>query len=238
MVLWKRAEEPKVTPRLFRLSAVALLCLLLQAAQAGPIPDPPGDASPGGGSFLDIASIDVAYTSTLLNVTLTFFSGPGIPLLPPSSGAPFSIVGVIEFDVDQNVMTGDPPLANSVRPGIGHPLISLGVDFAADLFSESAHASLIDILSGTIGGPSVGLVPILYGPISLSFSIPLALLGGDNGIVDYSAIIGDLTGPTDAAPLTTATSAEEIPEPASWLMAGSGLVVMGLRHRRKIGARR
>jgi hypothetical protein len=44
----------------------------------------------------------------------------------------------------------------------------------------------------------VTTVPVAYGPTSVSGQIPLAVLGNDDGVVDFTTIIGTFPQPTDA----------------------------------------
>jgi hypothetical protein len=80
----------------------------------------------------------------------------------------------------------------------------------------------------------IGTVPVMFSPTSLSVTVPLALLGGDDGLVNYDAIIGVLDEPTDLAPNgpTPATSAF-IPEPATIGLFAAAFIVMGVIRRRR-----
>jgi hypothetical protein len=102
----------------------------------------------------------------------------------------------------------------------------VGVDFFADLFSELFHPGLIDIVSTTTG--PVGAVPILYGPTSLSFTVPLAMLGGDDGLLNFTTIIGTLSEPTDA---TNVFGTSFIPSPGALALAGMAGLMAARRGR-------
>jgi hypothetical protein len=220
---------PRLTTFAFALAACT--CII-----AAPVADPAGDATPSPtGTILDIAAIDVTFDPMTLFVSITFFPGPATPLTPPSSGSPAAVVGAVEFDVDLDPTTGAPAFGDAFRPAIGHPFSGLGVEFQAMLFTEVLHPGLIDIVSPTLG--PVGTVPIVYTPLALAFGIPLAMLGGDDGVVNYTAIVGDVSGPTDAAPATFATSTPTlIPEPAAFWMIGGGILgVLGARRRFRSG---
>jgi hypothetical protein len=47
---------------------------------------------------------------------------------------------------------------------------------------------------------SVGSADITFNPTNFTVTIPLSLLGGDNGYVNVAAIMGNQTGPTDCVP--------------------------------------
>jgi hypothetical protein len=230
---------PRVSPRFLRIGlsiVLALLCLpsfplaLGEHAEAVPILDPPGDAAPSAGSFFDIESVDLVSDGVNLTFTLTVFPGPATPPLPPSSGDPLALAGAVEFHVDQDAATGDVAYQDLLRPSIGHPPSGLGVEFAADLFSEAVNPGFIDIVAPTIGGLVVGTIPITYMPLGLTCTVPLALLGGDDGVLSYGVIIGDVVGPIDAAPGT-----QVVPEPSTIWLLGLGLASwLGFRGWRRL----
>ena len=82
-----------------------------------PIVDPFGDATAvlgGPPPFLDIDTIDVTYDPLGRNLffSMTFHT----PIAPFSAGRPESLVGILEFDIDQNAATGQAPIQNQFSP--------------------------------------------------------------------------------------------------------------------------
>lgn len=160
-----------------------------------------GAARPASATFIDLTSVTVQFDATNFFVTLNFSAAT--PVVPPSAFAPNSVVGFLDFDLDQNSGTGaNPGFVDTFRPSIGAPLSGLGVDAHVDLGSEISHPGLLDLY---LGNAIVGTAVANYTPTSLSFSFARSLFGGA-GVVDFAAIIGDFQAPTDTLPVAFGTS--------------------------------
>lgn len=158
-------------------------------------------ARPASATFIDLTSATVQFDATNFFVTLNFSAAT--PVLPPSTFAPNSVVGFVDFDLDQNSATGDNPGAvDTFRPSIGAPLSGLGVDAFVDLGSDISHPGLLDLY---VANAIVGTAAVTYTPTSLSFSFARSLFGGA-GVVDFAAIVGDFQAPTDSLPIAFGTS--------------------------------
>jgi len=207
---------------------LVFLCLSSNEARADLIVDPTGDTFGTGAVQLDITSINATFSGS--NITFSvFFSGP---ISAPSALAPNSVGGFIDIDTDQNTATGDVPFINVFSPG---PPIALGQDFFVELFSETIHPGSVDVFR-TLPDTVVGTAPIVFTSTSFSVTVPLALLGNDNGLLNYGVIIGTFAEPTDRAPNGTApATSQPIPEPTTMLLLGTGLagVAAKVRKRRK-----
>jgi len=157
--------------------------------------DPAGDALPAPWLTADITAI----SSTFNSGSITFkvdFDGP--VFLPSASDSIHQgLFGYIEVDTDQNPATGGPSGAGFFFP----PGLNMGVDYFIDIGSERTHAGLVDVVS-RVKDPTliVGQVPIVTTDKSLSVTVPLALLGGDNGLVNYVANLGVLSSFKDRVP--------------------------------------
>lgn len=169
--------------------------------------DPIGDIRPVSYPVLpaDITSVRSTFNMASLTFTVSFAH----PVAPPSSRS-LDFIGFIDIDTDQNPATGINSNANVVFT----PPVTLGVDFSIDVFSEWAHPGFVDVFS-TKSRTIVGRVPIAFTETSLSVTVPLAFLGGDNGAVNYSAyfgVVGTWTDrvPNDAGPLTSIPAPEVI----------------------------
>lgn len=188
-----------------------------------PIVDPLGDATGvlgGPPPFLDIDTIDVTYDPLGRNLffSMTFHT----PIAPFSAGRPESLIGILEFDIDQNAATGQAPIQNQFSP----PFASLrtGVDVIVILADErQALLEVIDLNRGTVGE-----VKAIFGPMSLAGSLPFEWIRNDDGIVDFTAAVGTLVQPTDAMDVV----GYSVPEPSTlFLLVTAGLAFLGHRSR-------
>ncbi len=184
--------------------------------------DPANDTF-GSGSFQqDIKRITAEVTGTDLTFTVEFYND----ILPPSaiepSPAPENVLlGFIDIDVDQSKLTGTPSNVSS----FGIPPSGLGVEYFVELESEKNHAGSVEVLDAATFLP-VDIVPISFASNSFSLTIPLASIGGDDGHVNFGAIMGTITESTDQVLGNTRV----IPEPGSlavWgLLSAIGLLAL------------
>ncbi|MCG8403672.1 MAG: PEP-CTERM sorting domain-containing protein [Phycisphaerales bacterium] len=198
---------------------VALGTQVTRAQVPSPVVDPQGDALDVlslGGPLIDIDTIDITFDATNLFFSISFHT----PILPPQSGLPNSIFGILELDTDQNVATSIPgaPAQNTVSPPF--PFVTMGTDFGIsfDPGNTIGFARLFD---------SAGFdtdVPVTYGPNGVNGTVPLSALGGDDGLLHYTYVggngVGNLTDALDQVGVS-------VPEPASvvTLLTGCGLVL-------------
>lgn len=176
-----------------------------------PVMDPEGDAIAALNEpppLLDIDTLDMRYSATDLNFSMTFFSS----ILPPSSGSFDALVGAIDLDVDQDMSTGVPPLQNAFSPPFA--MLGGGVEYIVDLFSEATQPGFVNVTD--TAGVVQGVIPVAYTNNSISGSIPLSILGNDDGQLNFSGIIGTLAQPTDAMDVVGTSIA--VPEPGSLAM--------------------
>ncbi len=205
--------------------AIAACGSIAAAAQGQAYVDAFGDATAafgGSGPLLDIDTIDVSYDATNLYFLFTFHT----PIVAPSAQQPNSVLGVLEFDVDQNTATGDPPLQSLYSSNF--PNLSAGVDYVLLFSSELFDAGNMAVMSVELGD-AVGVVPVTFGTNSLSGVIPLSMLGGDDGLLNFTALIGTLDQPTDATDVVG--TSYQVPVPGAVMLLGAGLLT-GRRRRR------
>jgi hypothetical protein len=221
--------------------------LSASAAFGDTIIDPTGDTFGAGPVRPDITMVTGNLVGGGVQFTVTYAGA----ISPASSFAANSVVGYIDLDTDQNAATGGTaPFGGPVAGGnswinylIGQgsvpgPTINLGDEFYVDLFSESFHPGLVDVVDTNTGSPT-GSVPISYSSNSFSLTVPLSLLGGDDGNLNYGVVTGTFNEPTDRAPNgatpgTVSAQAATVPEPGSLTLAGLGLTgFLAYRWRRR-----
>jgi hypothetical protein len=177
------------------LAAIAVGVMLVPALAQRAINPQAEHADPIGDTFGVSPLHDVtAYTATsdgnVLTMTMQFV-GP----ITPTGAGPEAVVGYLDLDTDQNQGTGttshvttEPQCAPS----------NLGVDYYVDLGAYCNCCGYVGVYDAR--GVSLAAVPMIFGPNVFTVTIPLGVLGGDNGIVHTAAIVGNETGSTDCVP--------------------------------------
>ena len=205
---------------------MAAAALVASSPAMGQLVDAFGDAQDTfgfGPPLLDIDTMFMFYDASFLHFEMTFHT----PISAPSFGQPDAVVGLLEFDTDQNAATGLLPIQNSFSPPFD--FLIAGIDFFVGLFTEIDHPGFVDVFDA-VTFRIVDTVSITYGPMSFSGSIPLASLGGDDGILDFTTTIGTIPQPTDATDVVG--KSKLIPAPATLALLGlAGLT--GARRRRR-----
>lgn len=154
----------------------------------------------------DVISMSATYDRESLTFTVSFAE----KILPASSGEQRGIRGYIDIDTDQNPATG----LGSTLDYINHQSTKLGVDFEIDLASEYGHPGFVDILTTQPRSSIAGTAPIVFTSTSFSITVPLAMLGPDDGLVNYGVAIfsiyrGD-RAPNGPVPATSVNVSEII----------------------------
>ena len=144
----------------------------------------------GGGP--DIAWFATCYTDTELELDVSLFT-------PWSDQTAL----FVELDVDRNPKTG--------VPGVG----SQGVDFMVSTVGHQSRAVVLNLVTNQ------GITaPLTLGSASVSIRVPLAAIGGGDGIVDADALVGAPNGTAvvpisdkapDAGQLTSTACAGFVP---------------------------
>lgn len=102
---------------------------------------------------------------------------------------PFDFGGAFSLDTDQNATTG-------TFPSYGNGAQDARVEYEIYLFG--VPYGYVDVFSTTLG--YMGSPPVAVRDNVLELQVPLAMLGNDDGNMDFSSVIGSGTGPTDWAP--------------------------------------
>lgn len=181
----------------YLLTALGILTLLLggiESAAAGSSThtDAEGDALDtfgAGGPLLDIDTITAEIVGDDLRFTIAFHG----PISAPSTALPNSIFGGLEIDLDDDLLTGFPPIQNQFDPPFN--ALDIGVDLIVDFIQEMDTPGEFAVLSTS--SPVFELIPATFGLDEVTFDIPLSTLGGDTTF-SYAMILGSPAQPTDA----------------------------------------
>ena len=150
------------------LIALGAMALLANSAFATTITDPVGDAS----GHADVVALSGVYSQTSLFLFAQF---------QPGTLDPTNLAFFIGLDTDENPATGE------------QPFFPIGSEFVVD-FNSLASTSQATIFQQDVG--PVGSVPISFGTNFFSVTVPLSMLGNDDG----AALFGLAEGvPTDAS---------------------------------------
>ena len=205
-------------------------------AQAAIVFDPEGDTfgdGPMTSDIHDIKSIESVVVGANLEITIDFFGF----VFPASSLDPLAVYGFIDLDTDQDAGTtgfNSQGVFGSHQTFFTTTSSGLGIEYYIDLndihmpIPNPLMVSVVEAATNT----EVGLAPISFTTQSLTVIVPLATLGGDDGSINFGAIVGDVDHFSDAASV--------IPEPASllvWLGLAAACVGLHFRRRRHLAAR-
>lgn len=168
------------------------------------IPDPVGDTfGLAGATQWDISDLTLTHETDGITVRLDFANEVSVP----AAGDPNALVGLVEFDVDQNVTTGKLGILDQLRSDGGKT--GMGVDAGLNLTTIRADSTVLVYDSG---GNGIGRAKVEIGGRRIIIHVPAALLGNDDGYVDAAVIVGNSKSPTDFAPQSGRLS---LPRPTS-----------------------
>jgi len=161
--------------------------------------DPINDTLPNNGNppsssaAHDVRTVSGRYVSGWLLVVLRFGRPPG----SSGSGSLAALYGVVDFDVDENASTGASPFINSFGGTANQ-----GSDYAIDVFDTDSISAAIYKFSSD-GGIAVGRVRAKFEGDSVVLQLPLNKLGGDDGNMTITGVVGTADRPTDIFPNTS-----------------------------------
>lgn len=154
-------------------------------AAADTLPNAQGNANPSH----DLLQMTPRYAADWVILVMRFTRPVGVVGSTSQSG----LNGVVDLDVDENAGTGAAPLINSFGGSA-----SMGSDYRLDLFGSTATTARILRAQG--GDTTAHFAPLSIEGDSVVVKIPLAKLGGDDGRMTISAVLGTFDRPTEIAP--------------------------------------
>ncbi len=186
------AEPVEVTATLSGLSPVTFVALGFAGLLDG-LPDEFSTAASDGLVPPDIDAIFAWREADLLVVMMLFAQ----EVVPDDIGGPNTVVGMLEFDTDQNPSTGGQPLTDQSRPPAPAGSTGMGRDFYLVMSAIVTPTEYAVWQEGV--GPTGTIMP-LFDVDMILFEIPAALLGGDDLALNMATIVGTEPEPTDIAP--------------------------------------
>lgn len=186
------AEPVQVTATLAGLSPVTFIGLGF-AGLLDPVPDEFSTAASDGLVPPDIDAMFGWREAEILIVFMLFDQ----EVVPDDIGGPNTVVGLLEFDTDQNPSTGALPLTDQLRPPAPVGSTGMGRDFYVNM-SAAATPTEYEVVQEGVG--VTGTIMPIFDVDLIVFEIPAALLGGDDLALNMAAIVGTPPEPTDIAP--------------------------------------
>ena len=138
------------------------------------ISDPAGDGGP-----VDIIQIRGRSTADSIQLECVFETDLN----------PFDFGGNLGLDIDQDILTGIPLPSGLYEQEVG-------CEFIVSFFSIGYN--LVEVYDQYFN--YLGSFTATYDSRSFRFSIPLSLLGNDDGVINLAAVVGNGSGPTDWIP--------------------------------------
>jgi len=143
----------------------------------------------------DITKVQTNRTATALEVTLTVSPNPTLAAAGATVGAD-NLAGFVDFDTDENSATGVPSANVTFCPS--PPAASaIGSDFFVSLFARNADGTFNVFNSSAT---DVGDVTVTTNLNTVTLSVLLADLGGDDGRLAFNTVMGNGQDPNDCAP--------------------------------------
>jgi hypothetical protein len=156
------------------------------------IADPLGDTFGLAGTMQwDVSALTVSRDVAGIIVRLDMANDVGLPIPADRS----ALVGLVEFDLDQNQTTGKQGIVDQLRADGGST--GMGVDAVLNLSTISPDSTVV-VYDG--GGNAAGRAKVEFGVRRLTIHVPSSLLDNDDGFVDAAVIVGNGRSPTDLAP--------------------------------------
>jgi len=166
------------------------------ASTSAPSADAAASTAPvsADAATLPLVILDAADDGGVLDVLAFYASGRDGALVGEitmvDDFAPLNFGGFLSLDLDQNAATGRPP-------SFAGPKQELGAEYEIGFFSVSF--GYVDLFDAKTGG-YLQSFPVTVTPRSVLFSIPLSALGGDDGRMDVTGVLGNAYGATDWFP--------------------------------------
>jgi len=149
-------------------------------------------AASAGAVIPDIVRLEASLEDTMLVVRVGFSRA----MVSSAVGGLNVVVGYVDIDTDQNPATGSMPATDVFRPSASGST-GMGDEYLVSLWADAQGRYQIRRTSD--GSVTRTLDPLFSGQ-SLELRIPRSALGGGDGHVNLSAVVGTLAQPTDIAP--------------------------------------
>jgi len=138
----------------------------------------------------DLAGLFASQGEKALTVVISF----NTVIAPSNDTSALAVGGYLDIDADQNSSTGFQAASDYFRPASDAGSSGLGDEYLVYLFQNpNGSFTVWDV------NDSLGTVMPTYDAHSITFAIPYALIGNDDGNVNLAAVVG-LIEPTDIGP--------------------------------------
>jgi hypothetical protein len=160
---------------------------------ADSVGDPVGDTLGTTANQPDISGLSASIVGGNLVITISFANSIGAP----GSDSPLALDGFIDLDTDQNGNTGDLPWTDART---GSETTGMGNEYYVDLFTYDPFTGTVQVVDDPTEQVA-GEADATFSGGTATVSIPLSVLGDDDGFANVAAVVGTLDDPvTDIVP--------------------------------------
>ena len=179
-----------LAPVTFSATAIAPDAGVLAFNLTDPANDTLGNPSTNVPRAIDLVSLRGDFKRDSLIIVATF-SRP----VSAQNGSPDQVIGVVEFDIDDNATTGSEPFSNFFGASA-----NVRVDYA--LIYDGGDPANLFLASESFGGP----VRASFSGSTITARIPMSMLGNDDGNFTIVGVVGTEDRPTDVFPNSGAST--------------------------------
>ncbi len=155
------------------------------------VSDPQGDTFGAKETQWDLTALSITRDADGITATLDFAQN----VISPLSGNTSATIAFLDLDLDQDVATGAPAVADGFRRDGGSTQLGVEARVILGFLHGDGSAAVVDV-----NGDEVGRVTPTFEGHRITVRVPKALLGDDDGKLNAAAAAGTVSEGTDIIP--------------------------------------